>query len=47
MTADGVMPSKIYLSIALVHIILPAIISLLLCNLLKSIGWIKEGDLKL
>ena len=47
MTADGVMPSKIYLSIALVHIILPAIISILLCNLLKSIGWIKEGDLKL
>lgn len=47
MTADGVGPSKIYLSIALVHIILPAIISLLLCNLLKSIGWIKEGDLKL
>lgn len=47
MTADGVVASKIYLSIALVHIILPAIISLLLCNLLKSIGWIKEGDLKL
>lgn len=47
MAADGVGPSKIYLSIALVHIILPAIISLLLCNLLKSIGWIKEGDLKL
>lgn len=47
MTTDGVGPSKIYLSIALVHIILPAIISLLLCNLLRKIGWIKEGDLKL
>lgn len=47
MTADGVVASKIYLSIALVHIILPAIIALLLCNLLRKIGWIKEGDLKL
>ena len=31
----------------LVSFILPALISLILCNLLRKIGWIKENDLKL
>ena len=33
--------------ILLVHVILPAAISLGVSELLRKIGWIKEGDMKL
>jgi len=38
---------EIYLPILLTHFILPAIITLLVANLLRKVGWIKENDLKL
>lgn len=47
MKANGVDDFMIYFSIAIVHLILPAVISILICNLLKKINWIKPGDLKL
>ena len=36
-----------WLGLALVCFILPAILSAVFCQVLRSIGWIKEGDLKL
>ena len=36
-----------WLGLALVCFILPAILSAVFCQVLRSIGWIKEGDLTL
>ncbi len=36
-----------WIGLALICFILPAVISWAVCNLLRRIGWIKEGDLKL
>ena len=36
-----------WLGLALVCFILPAILSVVFCQVLRSIGWIKEGDLTL
>ena len=36
-----------WLGLILICFVLPAIISVIFCKLLKKIGWIKEGDLKL
>ncbi|MBR7181538.1 MAG: PTS sugar transporter subunit IIC, partial [Clostridia bacterium] len=36
-----------WLGLVLVCFLLPAVISWALCLLLRKIGWIKEGDLKL
>lgn len=47
MSKDGVSLGMIYLSILLVHFILPAILSYIFYIILKKINWIKEGDLKL
>lgn len=43
----GANMSQVYLGIALIHFILPAIISLIVYVILRKIGWIKPGDLKL
>ncbi|MGL6175217.1 MAG: PTS transporter subunit IIC [Cellulosilyticaceae bacterium] len=40
-------PVSLMISILLLHIILPAILTLIFAYMLKKIGWIKEGDLKL
>ena len=47
MSADGRGMAVIYTSILLVHILLPAVLSYLFYIVLKKIGWIKDGDLKL
>ncbi len=39
--------ANVYVGIALLHFILPAILSYLFYRLLRSIGWIKVGDLSL
>ncbi|STZ76962.1 Predicted membrane protein, putative toxin regulator [Bergeriella denitrificans] len=39
--------AEIWLAIALLHFILPAILTLLIARPLRKIGWIKDGDLKL
>ena len=36
-----------WIGMALICFILPAILSLIFCNLLRKLGWIKENDLKL
>ena len=36
-----------WLGLILISFVLPAVLSVLFCQLLKKIGWIKEGDLKL
>lgn len=38
---------RIYLSVLLLHIIAPALLTLLFTMPLRKIGWIKDGDLKL
>ena len=36
-----------YLGIAVVHFVLPAVLSMIFYKILKKAGWIKDGDLKL
>lgn len=36
-----------WVGLALVCFVLPAVISLVLCEILRKLGWIREGDLKL
>ena len=36
-----------WVGLALICFILPAVLSLLFCQVLRKWGWIKEGDLKL
>ncbi|MCI6609523.1 MAG: PTS sugar transporter subunit IIC [Ezakiella sp.] len=47
MTEAGVSAATIYSGILIVHILLPAVLSVLFYNILKKVGWIKDGDLKL
>ena len=48
---EGTLAAKswyvVLIEILLVHVILPAAISLGVSELLRKIGWIKEGDMKL
>ena len=43
----GASAFTIYTGIVVVHFLLPALLSLIFYRILKKIGWIKEGDLKL
>ena len=36
-----------WIGLVLISFILPAVISVIVCNLLRKINWIKENDLKL
>ena len=36
-----------WLAMVLICFVLPAILSIIFCNILRKMGWIKEGDLKL
>ncbi|ELR65541.1 Putative nicotinate-regulated transporter [Photobacterium marinum] len=45
--AAGWQSGEIYFSILLLHLVLPAVITLFLAEVLRKIGWIKPGDLKL
>lgn len=48
---SGSYPNKVelldYIGLILICIVLPAILSLVFCEILRKIGWIKENDLKL
>ena len=47
MTAGGVSPVTVLLQIALMHFILPAVLSLGISEFMRKKGWILEGDMKL
>ena len=36
-----------WIGLVLICFVLPAVLSWILCEILRKIGWIKEGDLKL
>ena len=36
-----------WVGLVLICFILPAVLSVLFCNILRKLGWIKENDLKL
>jgi len=46
-TSDGGNTFTVFLSVALLHFILPALLTLGFAAYLRKIGWIKDGDLKL
>jgi len=47
MSGTGRSTASVYLSILLLHIIAPAVLTILFTVPLRKIGWIKDGDLKL
>ena len=47
MTEGGVSPTVAIVEIVLVHVIFPAILSLIFSEFMRKKGWIKEGDMKL
>ena len=47
MTAAGEAPVFVLLKILLLHIILPAILSLIISEFMRKKGWIQDGDMKL
>ena len=47
MVASGVSPVITLLEIALMHFVLPAVVSLSVAEAMRKLGWIKSGDLKL
>lgn len=47
MVGEGVAPGIILLQIILMHILLPAILSFLISEVMRKKGWIQNGDMKL
>lgn len=47
MTAAGEAPALVLFKIILLHIVLPAILSFAISELMRKKGWIKDGDMKL
>lgn len=47
MSANGVGLSTILTKISILHFILPIILCLLICNILRNKGFIKDGDMKI
>ncbi|MBO4903409.1 MAG: PTS sugar transporter subunit IIC [Lachnospiraceae bacterium] len=47
MTESGVSTGLTLLEIALMHIVFPAILSLIISEVMRKKGWIKQGDMKL
>lgn len=47
MAETGASAASIYLGILVVHFFLPMVLSLAFYTILKKIGWIKDGDMKL
>ena len=45
--SDGVSNSELILQIVLLYFVAPAIISLLIDKLMRRMGWVKPGDMKL
>ena len=47
MVGEGVAPGIVLLQIILMHILLPAILSFLISEVMRKKGWIQDGDMKL
>lgn len=47
MMAEGIKPAAAIGEIALMHFVLPALITWIICTGMRKAGWIKDGDLKL
>lgn len=47
MVAAGVSPVVTFLEIALMHFVLPAVVTLGIAEAMRKLGWIKSGDMKL
>ena len=47
MVGEGVAPGIVLLQIILMHILLPAILSFLISEVMRKKGWIQNGDMKL
>ena len=47
MVAEGKAPMEVLLLIAVMHFILPAVMSLIISEFMRKKGWIAEGDMKL
>ena len=47
MTAAGFSPAYTLFLIVLMHVLLPAALSLLFSEILRKIGWVRLGDQKL
>lgn len=47
MVAEGVTPGVVLLEIAILHFVLPAILSLIISEFMRKKQWIKDGDMKL
>ena len=47
MVANGVAPGVVLVEILLMHVILPAVIALIVSELMRKKGIIKDGDMKL
>lgn len=47
MSGSGISSERIFIYIALLHIVLPAVLTLIFAKVLRDMGWIKPNDLKL
>lgn len=47
MTGDGMGAGPVLFQIILMHVIAPAVLTLLFSELMRKKGWIKPGDMKL
>jgi uncharacterized membrane protein len=48
MGATAITPTAMdWIGLVLICFVLPAILSTVFCEILRKMGWIKEGDLKL
>lgn len=47
MVSEGMKPLVAVGEIALMHFVLPALLTWIICTGMRKAGWIKDGDLKL
>ena len=47
MVAEGIAPGVVLLEIAVMHVVLPAVLALVISEIMRRRGWIKDGDMKL
>jgi len=46
-TTNGESPSVVFIKIAVLHFILPALLTIVISSFMRKKGWIKDGDMKL
>ena len=47
MSNKGMSDIKLYILIFILHILAPAVLTYIFAEIMRKIGWIKEGDMKL